>query len=118
MEEKDVYQNIIWFSEEIEKIRQKYRYRFSDLEIIGEPNKIKTRVHAFKDEYKKACDFVLNEINKLDSTLTAIQMVYYKSLIYNILRGNLSVLMCEMFNDTKSLVRLDIDQLCNELIYG
>ena len=117
MELSTIYPKLVTFSEEIDKSRQKYKYSLSLTEVAYDPQKTDTKIRELVESYEEVCDKYLDFIENTENDLTRIQIVYFKSLIYNILKGNITTLKCELMVESKFIINLDIETLCSRLIY-
>ena len=117
MEMTNLYEVLVDFSENIDKIRQKYTYSFSDHDILSDLHKINTKISEMGEAYGKAVCDALNKLFYSNNKPTTIETVYFRSLIYNILKGNITVLMSNILIETNMVIRIDVDKYCEMLVY-
>ena len=117
MDNTGLYAALINFSEEIDKVRSKYMYCFSDHSILADINKINTKFSEIKEAYSEIIARYINLIKSIKKSITTIEWLYFRSLIYNILKGNLTILMANYFVETNMVITVDVDAYCEELIY-
>jgi hypothetical protein len=69
------------------------------------------------EAYGKAVCDALNKLLYSNNKPTTIETVYFRSLIYNILKGNITVLMSNILIETNMVIRIDVDKYCEMLVY-
>jgi len=118
MESTNCYKILLEFSENIEKIKQKYMYSFSDHESLADITKIDTKIKEMGKAYSITVAEYIKKINTQLESSTTIEFVYYRSLIYNILKGNITILMSNILIDTNLVIRIDVDRYCDDIVYN
>ena len=118
MESTNCYKILLEFSDNIDKIRQKYMYSFSDHEFLADITKIDTKIKEMGKTYSITVADCIKKINSQLENSTTIEFVYYRSLIYNILKGNITILMSNILIDTNLVVRIDVDRYCDDIVYN
>lgn len=116
-----IYQSLVDFSSDLDKIRSKYMYSFSDKDILSNIEKINTKFEEMGKAYKEICTKYLTLLedikNNETTTILAVEEIYFKSLMSNILKGNLTILDAVLLIETHQVIRLDIDKYVYTLLY-